>query len=599
MLKMVSDHRVAVLDRDLCDSKKCGNWPCITYCPPVRNKIEAIKMGDDGFPIISENLCISCGICVKKCPFEAITIINLPTELKDSVAHHYGVNKFKLFRLPYPERGKIVGLLGKNGIGKSTAIKILAGQLVPNFGSLEEQLSWDKAPKFFRSSLLKEHLSLVAKGRLKVSYKPQNIADVPSVVKGRVKDVLERIGKAEDVHRVMKDLELELIAERDVSVLSGGELQRLAIAACLLKNADIYILDEPSSFLDIRQRLRMVEAVRNTVGEDKKAVVADHDLAVLDYLSDTIFLLYGEPSVYGVVAGPYGVREGNNIFVEGYLPDENVRFRDERIDFQLKPPTREFEAGVEKLRWPEMAKSFPGFKLHVAEGWVGRGEVLGIVGPNGIGKTTFASIIAGTTQTDEGYSFDPKAVSYKPQYPQAEDITVQDALKRAAGESYETSLYQSMVIKPFGLEKLLDKNMQELSGGELQKVVVAQALSKRADIYVLDEPSAFLDVEERYHMAKLLKRMALEMSVYILLVEHDFTVLDFASTAIMVFEGQPGVEGYAHPPTDLRTGFNTFLKAMDVTFRRDQITRRPRINKKGSQLDQLQKKAGEHYYYGG
>jgi ATP-binding cassette subfamily E protein 1 len=593
---MASDHRVAVLDRDLCDSKKCGNWPCITYCPPVRNNIEAIKMGDDGFPIISETLCISCGICVRKCPFEAITIINLPSELRDSVAHHYGVNKFKLFRLPYPERGKVVGLLGKNGIGKSTSIKILAGQLVPNFGELDKKVTWADAAKFFRGSLIQEHLSSLSRGEVKVSYKPQNIADIPRVVKGKVGEILRKIGTEEQVERVMEALELVELADRDVSALSGGELQRLAIAACLLKDANTYILDEPSSFLDIRQRLRMVDAVRGKVKEDIKIIVADHDLAVLDYLSDTIFLFYGEPSVYGVVAGPYGVREGINIFIEGYIPEENLRFRDEKIDFQVRPPPREENPSGEVLRWPEMTKSFESFRLRVSAGWVGRGEVLGIVGPNGIGKTTFASIIAGRLQTDEGYSFDPKAVSYKPQYPIAEDLTVEDVLKRAAGESYGSPYHYTTIIKPFGLEKLLERNMTELSGGELQKTLVAEALSRKAEIYVLDEPSAFLDVEERYHMARLLKRIALDMRAYVFLVEHDFTVLDFASTSIMVFEGRPGIEGFAHPPTDLRTGFNMFLRAMDITFRRDPSTKRPRINKRGSQLDRAQKKGGEYYY---
>jgi ATP-binding cassette subfamily E protein 1 len=593
---MASDHRVAVLDRDLCDSKKCGNWPCITYCPPVRNNIEAIKMGDDGFPIISETLCISCGICVRKCPFEAITIINLPSELRDSVAHHYGVNKFKLFRLPYPERGKVVGLLGKNGIGKSTSIKILAGQLVPNFGELDKKVTWADAAKFFRGSLIQEHLSSLSRGEVKVSYKPQNIADIPRVVKGKVGEILRKIGTGEQVERVMEALELVELADRDVSALSGGELQRLAIAACLLKDANTYILDEPSSFLDIRQRLRMVDAVRGKVKEDIKVIVADHDLAVLDYLSDTIFLFYGEPSVYGVVAGPYGVREGINIFIEGYIPEENLRFRDEKIDFQVRPPPREENPSGEVLRWPEMTKSFESSRLRVSAGWVGRGEVLGIVGPNGIGKTTFASIIAGRLQTDEGYSFDPKAVSYKPQYPIAEDLTVEDVLKRAAGESYGSPYHYTTIIKPFGLEKLLERNMMELSGGELQKTLVAEALSRKAEIYVLDEPSAFLDVEERYHMARLLKRIALDMRAYVFLVEHDFTVLDFASTSIMVFEGRPGIEGFAHPPTDLRTGFNMFLRAMDITFRRDPSTKRPRINKRGSQLDRAQKKAGEYYY---
>ncbi|BAJ49943.1 ABC transporter ATP-binding protein [Candidatus Caldarchaeum subterraneum] len=592
---MVSDHRVAVLDRDRCDSKKCGNWPCITYCPPVRNNIEAIKMGEDGFPIISETLCISCGICVKKCPFEAITIINLPTELREDVAHHYGVNKFKLFRLPYPEAGKVVGLLGKNGIGKSTALKILAGQLVPNFGILDRPVTWEEASRFFRGSLIQEHLSSISKGKSKVSYKPQNIAEIPKVVTGTVKQVLSRLGDAAAVEEVMEKLELTKLSDRDIRFLSGGELQRLAIAACLLRKADVYILDEPSSFLDIRQRLRMVEAVRNALRDNVKIVVADHDLAVLDYFSDTIFLFYGEPSVYGVVAGPYGVREGINIFIEGYIPDENMRFRSERIDFQVKPPTRE-QTSSEKLVWPSFTKTFEGFRLEVEEGWVYRGEVLGIVGPNGIGKTTFASIIAGVQETDQGFTFDPKAVSYKPQYPQADDRTVEEHLREAAGQEYDTSLYQSLILRPFGLEKLLEKNMKELSGGELQKVVVAECLSRKADIYVLDEPSAFLDVEERYHMAKILKRLALEKKVYVLLVEHDFTVLDFASSALMVFSGEPGVAGHGLSPTDLRTGFNMFLEQMDVSFRRDQTTKRPRINKRDSQLHRLQKKMGEYYY---
>ena len=592
---MVSDHRVAVLDRDRCDSRKCGNWPCITYCPPVRNNIEAIKMGEDGFPIISETLCISCGICVKKCPFEAITIINLPTELREDVAHHYGVNKFKLFRLPYPEAGKVVGLLGKNGIGKSTALKILAGQLVPNFGILDRPVTWEEASRFFRGSLIQEHLSSISKGKSKVSYKPQNIAEIPKVVTGTVKQVLSRLGDPAAVEEVMEKLELTKLSDREIRFLSGGELQRLAIAACLLRKADVYILDEPSSFLDIRQRLRMVEAVRNALRDNVKIVVADHDLAVLDYFSDTIFLFYGEPSVYGVVAGPYGVREGINIFIEGYIPDENMRFRSERIDFQVKPPTRE-QTSSEKLVWPSFTKTFEGFRLEVEEGWVYRGEVLGIVGPNGIGKTTFASIIAGVQETDQGFTFDPKAVSYKPQYPQADDRTVEEHLREAAGQEYDTSLYQSLILRPFGLEKLLEKNMKELSGGELQKVVVAECLSRKADIYVLDEPSAFLDVEERYHMAKILKRLALEKKVYVLLVEHDFTVLDFASSALMVFSGEPGVAGHGLSPTDLRTGFNMFLEQMDVSFRRDQTTKRPRINKRDSQLHRLQKKMGEYYY---
>jgi ATP-binding cassette subfamily E protein 1 len=592
---MLEDHRVAVLDRESCDSKKCGNWPCITYCPPVRNNVEAIRMGDDGYPIINESLCISCGICVKKCPFEAITIINLPTELNDSLTHQYGVNRFKLFRLPYPERGRVVGLLGKNGIGKSTSISILAGVLKPNFGKIEVEVSWLEAARHFRGSLIQEHLQELEKKTMKIAFKPQSISRIPEVVRGTVRQVLEKIGDPETVTYVIKALDLESVAEREVEALSGGELQRLAIAASILRKADLYLFDEPSSFLDIRQRLRVAAEIRKLADGGAKVVVADHDLAVLDYLSDTIFVFYGEPSVYGVVAGPYGCREGINIFVDGFIPDENLRFRSDRIEFQVKPPTRPEEV-EERIYWPEMTRSYEGFKLSISAGYVARGEVLGIVGPNGIGKTTFAKIIAGRESSDEGFSFDPKIVSYKPQYPQAGEITVQEALRRAAGSKFDTQLYISQIIQPFRLEKLMERELRELSGGELQKVSVAEALSRDAQLYVLDEPSAFLDVEERYHMAKLIRRLALDMRVYVLLIEHDFTVLDFASTSLMVFRGEPGRSGIADPPTDLRTGFNTFLREMGVTFRRDHETRRPRVNKIGSQLDMLQKERGEYYY---
>lgn len=83
---------------------------------------------------ISEELCIGCGICVKKCPFSAISIINLPKNLESQTTHRYGPNSFKLHRLPMPRPGQVLGLVGTNGIGKSTALQILAAKLKPNLG---------------------------------------------------------------------------------------------------------------------------------------------------------------------------------------------------------------------------------------------------------------------------------------------------------------------------------------------------------------------------------------------------------------------------------------------------------------------------------
>jgi ATP-binding cassette subfamily E protein 1 len=333
------------------------------------------------------------------------------------------------------------------------------------------------------------------------------------------------------------------------------------------------------------------------LGDDVRIIVCDHDLAVLDYLSDKVFILYGRAGIFGVVSGPFGVREGINIFLNGYIPTDNVRFRSERIAFHVRPPSQqEIVEGGMPLEWPEMTKTYDGFRLEVRGGRIYPGEVIGILGPNGIGKTTFIKLLAGVEECDDGYKLEYKSVSYKPQYPEPRDIIVEKALRNAAGPRFETELYWSEVIEPLQLERLLDRNMSELSGGELQKVSVAEALSKDAEIYLLDEPSAYLDVEERYSIARYLRRIARDRRAYIFLVEHDLMVLDFASTRLMVFTGEPGIRGIANPPTDLKTGFNQFLKEVGITFRRDPETGRPRANKPGSQLDKIQKEQGEYYY---
>ncbi|MCD6313026.1 MAG: ribosome biogenesis/translation initiation ATPase RLI [Thaumarchaeota archaeon] len=589
--------RVAVIDRERCDPKKCG-LECIRFCPKVRSGVEVVKLGEDGYPIIVEALCIGCGICAAKCPFKAITIVNLPQELESDLTHQYGPNAFRLYRLPYPEPGSVIGLIGKNGTGKTTALQILAKVLKPNLGKLDGgDEGYEEVAKQFRGTLLQDYFSRISRGEIKVSYKPQYIDKIPKIVKGKVGEILKKVADPSRLKNVIKLFELGHLLDREVSALSGGELQRLALAACLSKNANTFIIDEPSSFLDIRQRFRAAAAIRSILGRDVRILVCDHDLAVLDYLSDKVFVLYGRAGVFGIVSGPFGVREGINIFLDGYIPSENVRFRSEKIVFQARPPSQlEIAESGMPLEWPEMTKSYEGFRLEVRSGRIYPGEVVGILGPNGIGKTTFIKLLAGIEASDEGYKLEFKSVSYKPQYPEPRDAVVEQALREAAGPKFDTDLYWGELIKPLGLERLLDRNMAELSGGELQKVSIAEALSRDAEIYLLDEPSAYLDVEERYLIARVLKRVTRDRRAYTFLVDHDLMVLDFASTRLMVFSGQPGIHGTANPPTDLRSGFNSFLKEVGITFRRDPDTKRPRANKPGSQLDKLQKAEGEYYY---
>ncbi|MEM2104934.1 MAG: ribosome biogenesis/translation initiation ATPase RLI [Candidatus Bathyarchaeia archaeon] len=587
--------RVAVLDADKCKPKRCGRL-CHRFCPIVRSRIEAIKFENEK-PVIVESLCTGCGICIKKCPFKAISIVNLPDELEKDCSHRFGENTFKLYRLPTPSEGVVLGLLGQNGIGKTTTLKILSGEIKLNLGRYAEPPSWEEIITHFRGSTLQDYFAKMADGKLKVVHKPQYVDKIPKAVSGNVGELLEKVNERGKMAAIAEQLELKPLWSRPLEVLSGGELQRAAVAAAICREADVYLFDEPSSYLDVKQRLEVAKAIRSLKDDGKTIIVAEHDLAVIDYLSDQICVFYGEPGVYGVVSNVHGVRVGINIYLQGYIPDENVRFRKESIIFHEKPPTTSFGVGEPMLKWDKIEKTYKGFKLVADAGEVKRGEIVGILGANGIGKTTFIKILAGIEETDDGKKFDTLKVSYKPQYISAEyEGTVQELLMSVAKENFTSSWYRTEIVNPLQLDFLFDRKVNELSGGELQKVAIAACLSRQAELYLLDEPSAYLDVEERLNMARAVRRVIENYNATAFVVEHDVVAQDFIADRLMVFTGEPGVRGFANSPTTLRDGMNLFLKEMGVTFRRDPTTRRPRVNKEGSKLDKFQKEIGEYYY---
>jgi len=550
-------------------------------------------------PLVVETLCVGCGICVKKCPFDALSIINLPDELEEECSHRFGPNTFKLFRLPTPSSGVVLGLLGQNGIGKTTALKILSGEIKLNLGNYREPPDWPQLIQRFRGSTLQDYFQKLSDDKLRVLHKPQYVDKIPRVVSGKVGDLLEKVDERDKLGPLSEQLQLKTVWDRALGVLSGGELQTVAIAATICREADVYLFDEPSSHLDVKQRLQAARAIRSLKEEGKIVIVAEHDLAILDYLSDQICVFYGIPGVYGIVSHVHGVRVGINIYLQGFIPDENVRFRKDPILFHVKPPAIGLMAGEILMKWNGMKKSYEGFTLSAVPGEAKQGEVLGILGPNGIGKTTFVKLLAGIEEADSGETSTQYGltVSYKPQYISAEfGGTVEELLRDIAKEDFETSWYQSQILQPLKVQSILDRDVTKLSGGELQKVAITACLSRKADLYLLDEPSAYLDVEERLSMARTIRRVVESRNVTAFVVEHDVVAQDFVADRLMIFTGEPGIYGVANPPTNLRKGMNNFLKDMKITFRRDIVTKRPRVNKEGSKLDRHQKKIGEHYY---
>lgn len=588
--------RVAVLLKDRCQPRKC-NQECIRFCPPVRSGVpETIAMSPvTGKPVISEELCIGCGICVNKCPFDAIRIIGLPETLTDDLVHHYGENMFRLFRLPIPKKGQAVGILGPNGIGKTSALKILAGEERPNLGRYDDPPEWDEVLAAFKGTELGDYLKLVAEGKIKTATKPQYVDQLPKVVKGPVRDLLTSVDARGELDMWVQKLNLVNAIERDMADLSGGELQRVAIAATLMKEADVYFFDEPSSYLDIHERVRVARVIRELT-QTKQVLVIEHDLALLDFLCDNLHLVYGTESTYGVFVPAKGVRHGINMYLNGFLKEENMRIRDAPIEFSEHPPRRTHNM-VDLLDFPALSKDFGGFKLDVSAGTLHHGEVVGILGPNATGKTTFVKMLAGVVEPDGGKLDVDLKVSYKPQYIKTEfDGTVQEMIYTEAPALYNDTFLKAEVTRPLRLDALKDKKVGRLSGGELQRVAIAMCLAREADLYLMDEPSAYLDSNQRMEAAKTIRRVMEKSGRSALIVDHDVYFIDMLADALMVFGGKPGTHGIAEGPFDLRDGMNRFLKDVDVTFRRDHETHRPRVNKPDSRLDREQRAAGEYYY---
>lgn len=587
--------RISILDKDKCQPKKC-NFVCIDYCPGVRMDEDTIIIDENtNKPLISEELCEGCGICTNRCPFDAISIINLPEAIGESI-HRFGQNQFELFGLPSLTEGSVLGLLGPNGIGKSTIMNILSGTLIPNLGDYENpQNNWDKVIEHYKGSALQNYFTKLAAGEIKAILKPQMVDQLPKVVKGKVSDLLTNVDERGKLDYVCDELDLHNVLDREMKNLSGGELQRVAITATVLREGDFYYFDEPTSWLDVSQRLNAVKVIRSLAQDGKSVLVIEHDLATLDALSDNIHVLFGEPGGYGVVSGRKGVRIGINAYINGFLAEENVRIRKNPIEFTIRPPTPEDE-GESLSSYSDLSKDYDGFKLTADAGEIFHDEIVTAFGSNGIGKTTFAKMLAGVEEPTSGEVDTEVTIAYKPQYIVSNfEGSVSDFLYMNA-PSFGSNIFKSEIMDPFKLEDMLEKEVKKLSGGELQRLAIAATLSKDAEIYLFDEPTAFLDVEQRLIAARVIRKMVESRNAASLIVDHDIVFIDYISDRAMVFNGTPGLEGHASKPTDLRSSMNEFLGNLNITFRRDKETKRPRVNKLDSYLDREQKEKGEYYY---
>merc|ERR1711998_571543 len=206
-------------------------------------------------------------------------------------------------------------------------------------------------------------------------------------------------------------------------------------------------------------------------------------------------------------------------------------------------------------------------------------------------------MLAGILKADTEQQVPELNVSYKPQkISPTFQGTVRMLLHKKIKDAFMHPQFQTDVTKPLLLDNIIDQEVTHLSGGELQRVAIILCLGLPADIYLIDEPSAYLDSEQRIVAAKVIKRFILHAKKTGFIVEHDFIMAAYLADRVIVYEGSPAKDCCANTPTSLLTGMNQFLASLEITFRRDPTNYRPRINKYESVMDREQKESGCYFF---
>ena len=610
--------RIAIIDQNKCKPEKCKK-ECIKGCPPQQRGVKVIDIEDiskisntnvdpaltDKKQIakIAESLCIGCNICVNKCPFNAIKIINLPYEKKEDILHRYTANGFRLYGLPIMKKNAVIGIIGENAIGKTTLIEILSDILRPNFEIFDKTTEPKAIIQKYRGTVLQDYLKDLYTNKLNISIKYQKLKTnlTNEHLDLTVQEYYQLLNLDINTLRTSTyyhKLELNNIIGTRLRELSGGEMQKMMCFVVASTESDVYIFDEPSNYLDVKQRLEICKLIRSLVSTNRYVLVIEHDLSMLDFISDELYILFGVPGAYGIVSKPLTVLEGINMYLKGFINQQNIRFREEEYDFKsVNEISSQIIIDTSNIEYKYEGSEivFDNFKLLIQPQNINLNSAIYLVmGENGTGKSTFIKYLASTLGLN---------VSYKEQNlsnSKYESLTVEELFYKKIHIAYTDTNFIQSVVKPLDIDQIKNIKINKLSGGSMQKVMIILCLGTPADIYLIDEPSAHLDIDKRLKLTKIIRNYIMANKKCAFIIEHDIMMSvamgqDINNRIIMTERVSDDERVYQISPyMDFETGINKFLKSLDISMRTSN-NGRPRINKYMSQMDREQKLTN-HYY---
>ncbi len=500
---------------------------------------------------------------------------------------YFGINK-----------GERIALVGINGTGKSTFLRILAGMLVPSLGKVVTERDLrigylEQDPQFNDQATISDFIYSIGNSRQQLirQYEEAVIQDVTNEkLLNRLMDELSSENAWEyeyEIKTILGRLGIQRL-DQTIATLSGGQRKRLALAKLLIDDPDVYILDEPTNHLDIET----IEWLENYMTTGQKSIIlVTHDRYFLDNVSSRIIELdrgklqnyNGNYSYYLEKKSELDAAEDASFNKNTNLlrkelewmrrqPKARTTKSKSRIDsfYDLEEKTKgrnvksnlELSVNVSRqgnkiLELNKISKEFNGVQIMKDFSYTfKKGDRIGVAGKNGTGKSTLLNIITGVLKPDSG-SISTGETTVFGYYRQGglefnDDERVIDVVKNVA--EYITmadgkNLTASQVLTHFLFPPAKQYGMvNKLSGGEKKRLQLMRVLMRNPNYMILDEPTNDLDIDT----LNVLEDFLLNFPGILMLVSHDRYLIDRLTDQLFIFEGNGSVNIYSGNYTDYR-----------------------------------------------